>query len=140
MKKIAFLLISVLLFSCSKKGNEESTATLNITTISPVNNSSVKKSIDAEFTWNLSASDASAPVYSGIKIVEIIGNESPENAMRTNKPFFERDSLVNKLIIKPPTGAGTPGLVLDKKYVWQITAKQKTLSANSALSVFTVVQ
>jgi len=138
MKKISFLVVCILFFSCSKTGNQE-IATLRITPGSPVNNGSLKKSIDAEFTWSLSASDPSAPVYSGIKIVEILGNESPETAMAGNKPFFEKDSLIAVTIVIKPL-VGTPGFVLDKKYVWQVTAKQKTLSAKSSLSVFTVVQ
>jgi hypothetical protein len=137
MKKISFLLIGILLFSCSKTPNQQST-TLKITPISPVNNGSIKKSIDAEFTWSLSASEPSSPVYSGIKIVEILGNESPEYAFATNKPFFEKDSLIAVTIVIKPS-VGTPGFGLDKKYVWQLTAKQKSLFANSSLSVFTVV-
>jgi hypothetical protein len=137
MKKMSFLLLCILFLSCSKTDNQE-IATLRITPTSPVNNGSLKKSIDAEFTWSLSASDPSGPVYSGIKIVEIIGNESPETAMAGNKPHFEKDSLIAvTFVIKP--SVGTAGFVLDKKYVWQVTAKQKALSAKSSLSVFTVV-
>lgn len=138
MKKISVLLIGILLISCSKTVNQGS-ATLKITSISPVNSGSIKMNSDAEFTWSLSASDPSASVYSGIKIVEIIGNESPENAIRGNKPFFEKDSLIAVTVVIKPS-VGTPGFGLDKKYVWQVTAKQKTLSANSSLSVFTVVR
>lgn len=141
MNKIPFLLLlSLFLFSCAKTGKQENTVSLTINTVSPAKNGTVKKNTDVEFSWAVSGSDISIPVYSKITIVEIISDQSPEVAFKTNKPIFEKDSIqAIKLVLPPPSGAGTQGFILDKKYVWQITGKQKLLSGSSALSVFTVV-
>lgn len=140
MKIIPSLLLSLILFSCSKTGKQENTTSLTINPISPTNNGTFKKSTDSVFLWSATGSDVSVPVYYKIKIVEISANQSSDEALRTNKPFFERDSIERiRVTIPRPSGAGGPGLILDKKYVWQITGKQKLLTGSSSLSVFTVV-
>ncbi len=142
MNKISTLLLSGLcLFSCSKTSKQENTVLLTINTISPINNSTVKQNTDTEFSWAVSGSDASEPVYYKIKIVEITQDQSPESALKTNKPIFEKDSIkAIKVVFPPPGGAGMQGLILDKKYVWQITGKQTLFTGSSDLSVFTVVR
>ncbi len=126
------------LFSCSKSGTQV-TQTLKISLTSPADNGTLKAGGNAQFIWSLSASDATTPVYYGMKIVEIVGNQSPDDAIRGNKPHFEKDSLIAFSMTISPS-AGVPGFVLDKKYVWQVIGKQKTLSASSSLSSFTVVR
>lgn len=138
MKLLTTLLIASFLFSCSKRDIQEK-HTLKLSLTTPVDNGKLKTGTNADFTWNSTATDVSAITYHGIKIVEIIGNQSPEDAMRTNKPFFERDSIERKTITIVPS-AGTPGFVLDKKYAWQVVGKQKSLSANSSIAMFTIVR
>ncbi|KUG26124.1 hypothetical protein ASZ90_004043 [hydrocarbon metagenome] len=54
-----------------------------------------------------------------IKIVEIIGNQSPEEAILRSKSFFEKDDIRQQIFQYP---ASAPKLGEGKKYAWQITA------------------
>jgi hypothetical protein len=113
------------------------------------------------FSWQADSPD-DADGYK-IKIVEIVGDQSPENALRTNKPIFEKDSALsfkgnkpffekdsitllkgNKPIFEKdsgnwyPSGAGSfqPG----KRYAWKVDVldKEKKVSASSSVAVFNV--
>lgn len=138
MKSIVILLLTTNLMSCSKSDNGP-TNTLTVRLESPANNGTLKVGQAAQFSWASSATDGAVPVYHAIKITEILLDQSPEVALRTNKPFFEKDSIGERFISITPV-AGTPGLMLDKKYAWQVNGKQKTLSSSSSISTFTVVR
>lgn len=90
-----------------------------ITLLSPVNGNSFAPLRPAEFKWkiNVAVGDLNGDGYYKIKIVEIIGDQSPEQAFRTNKPIFERDSLEEFSFHYPPSA---PALKSGKKYVWAI--------------------
>lgn len=82
-----------------------------ITLISPSDGDNIDASTPVNFSWT--------PLPGGgsykIKIVEILGNESPENAMLKNKAFFEKEDL-RMTTFQYPSSA--PKFVDGKRYVW----------------------
>lgn len=91
--------------------------------LTPKNNDSIHVGTEVQFSWEAPTPIQSASVSYKIKIVEIKSDESPEQAFRTNKPFFEKDSL-NELHVNKPffekdsLNQFKPG----KKYAWNIQA------------------
>ncbi|WP_295796768.1 hypothetical protein [Mucilaginibacter sp.] len=79
----------------------------------PANGATIKSNEFPKFTW-----EGGNSLYK-LKIVEIIGNQSPDNAFRTNKPFFEKDSL-NELTFQYPHSA--PGFIAGERYAWYVQA------------------
>lgn len=102
----------------------------------PANNSTIQIGSQVQFRWIAPQGDNEL-IYYKIKIVEIKGDESPESAIRGNKPFFERDSLQAFKGNKPhfekdslqeisyDYTADAPKLQEGKTYVWRIQAKDK---------------
>jgi hypothetical protein len=92
----------------------------------PANGGTVEPNERMTFNWKPPITATSGQTYK-IKIVEIIGDQSPEQALRSNKPFFEKDSAsfvrTNKpffekdstiyLTVNTPFAAG-------KKYAWSV--------------------
>lgn len=142
MKQFFILLALVLgILACKKTDNKNSSSTLKISLVSPVNGGTVGAGTQVQFAWLSSSTNATVAISNAIKIVEITGDQSPEVALRTNKPIFEKDSL-NELHISFPVSAGSPGFVAGKKYAWGITASQKGListGGTSSTSMFTAI-
>ncbi|HBI01570.1 MAG TPA: hypothetical protein DDY18_08095, partial [Flavobacterium sp.] len=84
-----------------------------ITLLTPENNSSIEPDEPIVFSWM----DPSSKGPYKIKIVEIKGDESPENAMLKNKAFFEMEDLRTTTLQYP---SSAPKFVEGKKYAWQI--------------------
>ncbi len=84
-----------------------------ISLLSPDNNESFDQSSPIIFSWT--------PLPIGgpykIKIVEIKGDESPENAMLKNKAFFEKEEIRSTTFQYPPTG---PKFESGKIYAWMV--------------------
>ncbi len=146
MRKLMILFVLVLTMSaCKKKAKEEenpNSSKLTLKLMSPVNGSTVESDIDVQFAWFSSSTNNAVRILHKVKIVEIIGNESPEQAFKGNKPIFEKDSLID-LNIFLPSGAGASALVIGKRYAWGVTARQKDListGGESEVSMFTVVR
>ncbi len=59
--------------------------------VAPANGFLVEAASQIKFTW-LAPNPKQENIHYKIKIVEIKGDQSPEAAFRTNKPFFEKDS------------------------------------------------
>ena len=78
--------------------------------VSPVNGSVANN--NQLFTWL-----ANGSVTYKIKIVEILGDQSPDEALRSNKPHFEKDSLKDALIQYP---SSAPVFIKGKKYGWAV--------------------
>ena len=75
---------------------------------------------NSKFTWtNFFPGDNDGDGYYKIKIVEIKGDQSPEDALANNKPFFEKDSLIRPSF-EYPTSA--PKFESGKKYGWRVQA------------------
>jgi hypothetical protein len=91
------------------------TGTLILST--PANRAEIPAGQLPKFSWLFSGPNQTGNSYK-IKIVEIKGDESPDNALRTNKPFFEKDSI-EALQFQYPSSA--PALKEGKKYAWEIT-------------------
>lgn len=71
-----------------------------------------------------------------IKIVELKGDESPENAMLKNKAFFEREPLQGTLFQYP---SSAPKFIPGNKYAWSVVEiVNKTLDVIVSLNVFEV--
>ena len=58
-----------------------------------------------------------------LKIVEIIGEQSADNAMKTNKPYFIQDNI-NSTSFQYPVSAKQ--LEDGKKYAWQVSTNGNT--------------
>lgn len=157
MRTLMMLFVLVLAISACKKTKDETSkpSTLKVGLISPADGATVQTGKVVQFSWSLSTNSAD-PIASKIKIVEITGDQSPEVALRTNKPIFEKDSTLYLHTNKPhfekdsilylnvslPYSAASPGLVIGKKYAWGVNS-QKSLtstSAESKVSMFTVIR
>jgi hypothetical protein len=118
-------------FSFSYSG----TTTVNPGTLkllSPANKSTLQDLRGTQFSWSLEGSIGGNPRGYKLKIVEILGDQSPEQALRTNKPFFEKDSIsalhTNKPIFEkdsmPPPyfkyPSSAPAFKTSSKYAWNI--------------------
>lgn len=125
MKLLYFLCVIILTITACKKSKE--TAKINLS--SPVNGSSITTSGDVKFTWSSTIPNPTAgPTYK-IRITEIIANESPEDAMRTNKPFFEKDSIERLFFSYPPS---SPTLRIDRKYAWKVLTSTNVAAKDSS--------
>lgn len=87
-----------------------------ISVLTPENNSSISTQEPIIFSWFSSLPSSSKNTYK-IKIIEIKGDESPENAMLRNKAFFEKEDLRTTNFTYPSTG---PKFESGKKYAWQV--------------------
>jgi hypothetical protein len=88
-----------------------------IALISPANGSTISAKDKPKFTWKHEKQNTESSNTYKIKIVEIIGDQSPEEALRTNKPHFEKDSL-KVISFQYPSSA--PGFIAGKKYGWNV--------------------
>lgn len=88
-----------------------------ITLIMPENNSEIEQTSGLNFVWTVFGGQTEA---CKIKIVEIKGDESPINAFKGNKPFFESDSIPGKTTTYQVPASG-PKFVPGKKYAWQVS-------------------
>jgi hypothetical protein len=93
-------------------------APVAIKLVSPENGETVR-SQNPTFSWTLTPGDVNGDGYYKIKIVEIKGDESPEQAFKGNKPFFEKDSC-KPLSFQYPSSA--PKLQPGKRYAWNVQA------------------
>jgi hypothetical protein len=93
----------------------------------PANGANVAAGEAIQFKWN--AAGVSDKGTYKITIVELKGNESPEAAFRTNKPIFERDSMLdlsfktNKPIFEKDSTldiSSPPVFEPGKKYAWRV--------------------
>jgi hypothetical protein len=102
------------------------------TPVSPANGSVTNN--NQLFTW-LPPAPMPGPVTYKIKIVEILGDQSPDQALMSNKPHFEKDSLKDALIQYP---SSAPVFIRGKKYGWavQYFNKERKSSGYSKTSLF----
>jgi hypothetical protein len=92
----------------------------------PANGGTVEPNERMTFNWKPPITATSGQTYK-IKIVEIIGDQSPEQALRSNKPHFEKDSAnfvrSNKPIFEKDSlldlTVSTP-FVAGKRYAWSV--------------------
>lgn len=111
---------------------------IQTTLLAPVLDAIISPDSDVEFRWKSTSANSTTPITYKIKIVEITGDQSPEIALRTNKPHFEKDSLIVVNYGYPRTATK---FIIGKSYGWHITAKQKGGTAtgdNSPASGFKV--
>lgn len=133
-------------FSFSYAGSTIVTNGMAPKLISPMNKSTVFGE-GIRFAWSSGKIQSDASGAYKIKIVEIKGDESPENAIRTNKPFFEKDSINafrgNKPIFEKDSlpyfiyPSSAPKFKVDKTYVWTvqvINRDGKPISGNNSTS------
>ena len=109
-------------------------ASSKIALISPANGSTISAKDKPKFTWKHEKQNTESSNTYKIKIVEIIGDQSPEEALRTNKPHFEKDSL-EVISFQHPSSA--PSFIAGKKYGWNVQAKGrdgKSVGANDGMS------
>lgn len=132
MKPIFLTLFGILLTmaiipACKKSNNDnKNTASLKVALVSPDDGSTLS-STSAQFSWSASSSNSTVPMTYKISVVQITGDQTAENALRTNKPFFEKDTIQPSFIQYPLT-TKSPGFVAGGKYAWKVTAKQEGLA------------
>lgn len=116
-------LLSLLLILIAIEATPQTSA-LKLT--APLNGSTVNPNQRLLFTW-IPPRPAESDQIHKLKIVEIIGDQSPEQAFRGNKPIFEKDSIllfrtnkphfekdsIKAFIVNARFGMG-------KRYVWSI--------------------
>ena len=132
MKQNFTLFLIVISLAACKKSNNEAKA-LKISLLSPLNSSTISAESALEFSWRAPVSTSSERDIYKIKIVEITGDQSPEDALRGNKPHFEKDSLKESIYTYPNSAAR---LKSGSKYSWGITARRdgKPIGENSGTS------
>ena len=88
------------------------------------------------FEWRCSM-QADNSIYYSIKVVEMLNEQSPENAIQENDVFWEKTHIKSTLL----RYSGTDKEFLqDKKYAWQVSAfKGGVFLAKSEVSVFEIV-
>jgi hypothetical protein len=105
----------------------------------PKNGSILSENENPKFTWTIIFhQDAGEESYYKLKIVEIKGDQSPEDAFATNKPHFERDSLIRPSF-EYPTSA--PKFESEKKYAWRVQAfrrDRKPVGENGISETFVI--
>ncbi len=113
-----------------------------ITLVFPANGSTISAKDKPKFTWTHEKQTAESSSSYKIKIIEIIGDQSPEVALRTNKPHFEKDSLKEQSFQYP---SSAKLFIAGKKYGWYVQAKEsdgKSVGSNDGMSevrVFSVI-
>jgi len=112
----------------------------------PLNGSTVNSNQRMLFTWLPPLPVGSDQIHK-FKIVEILGDQSPEQAFRGNKPIFEKDSLIyfrtnkphfekdslKELTLNARLGAG-------KRFAWSIQVFNrdgKLIGGNGESDIFT---
>ncbi len=119
-------------FEFGSKATEESIAPPILR--QPANGETIATGKQQVFSWLAPMPTASGPVTYKIKIVEIKGDQSPENAFRTNKPFFERDSIE---LLNIPFPSSATAFVAGRQYAWGVQAfnrEGKTVGSNDGKS------
>ena len=109
-------------------------APTKIALVFPANGSTISAKDKPKFIWKHEKQNSESSNTYKIKIVEIIGDQSPEEALRTNKPHFEKDSL-KEISFQYPSSA--PSFIAEKKYGWNVQAlnrEGKTIGANDGNS------
>ena len=109
-------------------------APTKIALVLPANGSTISANDKPKFTWKHEKQNTESSNTYKIKIVEIIGDQSPEEALRTNKPHFEKDSL-KEISFQYPSSA--PSFIAGKKYGWNVQVKGrdgKSVGANDGMS------
>ena len=102
----------------------------NITLISPEDNSSLPQE-ELVFSW---LPLPSAKEYS-LKIVELIGKQSPVVAMRDNRPFFQKDGIKVPNFQYP---MNERKLNENKTYAWKVYLKENPEATASEIWTFTI--
>jgi len=97
--------------------------------ISPADDETVNGKQQPVFTWLAPMPIPSGQITYKIKIVEIIGNQSPEIAVQRNPAWFE-NSNIRTTMFQYPVSARK--LDQDKIYAWQISAVQNNTVLSSS--------
>lgn len=116
----------------SSKATEETIAPPKLRL--PANSETIATGKQPLFTWLAPTPTPTSGVTYKIKIVEIKGDQSPENALRTNKPFFEKDSLE---ILKFQYPSSARAFETGRTYAWGVQAfnrERKTVGSNDGRS------
>lgn len=102
----------------------------NITLISPEDNSALTDETIV-FSW---VPLPAAKEYS-LKIVELIGRQSPTDAMRDNRPFFQKDNIRTPSFQYP---SSERKFSENKTYAWQVYLKDNPEQTASEIWTFSV--
>ena len=124
----------MLLYACRKVADNSPQDELKVTLVSPTAGATISPLAELRFSWSVSSTTTGgtaggAATYK-LKIVEITGGQSPENAFRTNKPHFEKDSLKEFLSSVPYPSTATR-LVPGAKYSWAVSVTKNIAGAKT---------
>lgn len=110
-------------FVVRRMGEQPSILTLT----TPAQGSSQAATERPRFMWTHERQLPGAPSVYDLKIVEIKGDQSPEEAFRHNKPFFEKDSLPDRVYQYP---SSAPAFAAGKKYGWKVEGYRTSSNAD----------
>lgn len=115
-----------------KEASVTTTGTVKLN--SPANGVTIAAGEAPQFSWARLTTATGQETYK-IKVVVINGDQSPDVALRTNKPIFEKDSM-KELSLRIPLVKFNAG----KKYVWNVQAlnRERKPVGNAEVFVFTI--
>jgi hypothetical protein len=97
--------------------------------ISPTDEETIPAEQQPSFTWLTPMPVPSGQITYKLKIVEILGNQSPEEAMLRNRAWFEKPDIRSTMFQYPISARK---IEAGKKYAWQIFAMQNNSSLSSS--------
>lgn len=110
--------------------------------LSPTNGSTLKVGATTKFSWIINdPGDFTGDGYYKLKIVEVKEGQLPEQAFKTNKPFFEKDSIpciFNGKRIENDTPPPPPHYGSGKTYAWAIEAFSKNAKPGDGSKYFRI--
>ncbi len=89
--------------------------------INPRQNEVLKTGTSPSFTWMQPAPSIQGTVYT-LRMVEVIGEQSPIDAMARNPSLFEQNGLRMATLQYPPSARK---LEVGKRYAWQVTVSSE---------------
>ena len=105
---------------------EEKTEVITPQLISPVDGSVLDVSQPVLFTWTAKSNNPAARNTYSLKVVEIIGNQSPDDAVKRNPTWYQSNELRTMLLQYPLSAKKLePG----KKYAWTVQIINKEAQA-----------
>ncbi len=90
--------------------------------ISPANGSKLNANQPILFTWMLPSIKSGADISYSLKVVEILGNQSPSEAVKLNPAVFEKNEIRTTMLQYP---LSAKKIEKNKKYAWTVQLESR---------------
>ncbi|MEK6552512.1 MAG: hypothetical protein AABZ54_03585, partial [Bacteroidota bacterium] len=100
----------------------ENAENISLQLISPANGSKLNSNQPILFTWMLPSVKPGDDFNYKIKVVEIINNQSPSEAVKQNPAWFEKNDIKTKMLQYP---VSAKKIEKNKKYAWAVQLVNK---------------